>query len=406
MIEPTPNNNDAAGSPSGSGEYYGAGNHPVKGAWRWRIIIAGGGTGGHIFPAIAIANAIKQLAPNTEILFVGARGKMEMEKVPEAGYKIQGLDIAGFNRSSLIKNIGLPFKLIKSFFQVRKILGEFKPDAVVGVGGYSSFPVLKQAQFKGIATFIHESNSFAGRTNILLGKKATKVFVASDGMEKFFPAEKIMITGNPVRKSIAQSTVSRSVAFRFFNLDESKTTVLAVGGSLGARSINEALSSKLDAFTAHNLQLIWQTGKTTAAEYKERAKGHVNIWVDDFITQMEMAYSAADIVISRSGAMAVTELCVAKKPVIFVPFPFASEDHQTVNAQTLVKKKAAVMIKDSEANEKLVGMAVSLAENKDLQKELIENIGKLAITNADEIIAREILSLSAAGSGSRSAAGH
>jgi len=358
---------------------------------RMRIIIAGGGTGGHIFPAIAIANAIMQLAPDTEILFVGAQGKMEMEKVPQAGYKIEGLDIAGFNRSSLIKNIRLPFKLIKSFFQVRKIIAEFKPDAVIGVGGYSSFPVLKHAQLKGIPTFIHESNSFAGKTNMILGRNAVKVFVATDGMEKFFPKEKIQITGNPVRKSIAQSTVTRSEALRFFNLDESKVTVLAVGGSLGARSINEALSNKLDAFESHNLQLIWQTGKTTAAEYKEKAKSYLNVWADDFISQMEMAYAAADIVISRSGAMAVTELCVAKKPVIFVPFPHAAEDHQTVNAQTLVDKKAALMIKDSEANEKLVAITISLAENKDLQEELSENISKLSITNADEIIAKEIL---------------
>jgi len=356
-----------------------------------RIIIAGGGTGGHIFPAIAIANAIKQQQPDTEILFVGAQGKMEMEKVPQAGYKIQGLDIAGFNRSSLIKNIELPYKLIKSFFQVRKIVADFKPDAVVGVGGYSSFPVLKQAQLKGIPTFIHESNSFAGKTNMMIGKNATKVFVASDGMEKFFPKEKILITGNPVRKSIAESTVTRSQACRFFNLEENKTIVLAVGGSLGAKSINEALANKLDAFRNQNIQLIWQTGKTTGATYKEKAKGLLNVWVDDFITQMEMAYAAADIVISRSGAMAVTELCVAKKPVVFVPFPFAAEDHQTVNAQVLVNKKAALMIKDSEANDKLVGMAISLAENKDLQQELSQNIAKLAITNADEVIAKEIL---------------
>ena len=356
-----------------------------------RIIIAGGGTGGHIFPAIAIANAIKQQQPGTEILFVGAQGKMEMEKVPQAGYKIQGLDIAGFNRSSLIKNIGLPLKLVKSFFQVRKIIREFRPDAVVGVGGYSSFPVLKQAQLKGILTFIHESNSFAGKTNMMLGKNATKVFVASDGMEKFFPKEKIMITGNPVRKSIAQSAVTRSQACSFFNLEENKTIVLAVGGSLGARSINEALANRLDAFKNQNIQLIWQTGKATGAAFKENAKGLSNVWVDDFITQMEMAYAAADIVISRSGAMAATELCVAKKPVIFVPFPFAAEDHQTVNAQALVNKKAALMIKDSEANDKLVSMALSLADNKDLQQELSENIAKLAITNADEVIAREIL---------------
>ncbi|WP_018614979.1 undecaprenyldiphospho-muramoylpentapeptide beta-N-acetylglucosaminyltransferase [Segetibacter koreensis] len=356
-----------------------------------RIIIAGGGTGGHIFPAIAIANAIKQIEPGSEILFVGAKGKMEMEKVPQAGYNIEGIDIAGFNRSSLIKNIGLPIKLIKSFLQVRKIINDFKPDAVVGVGGYSSFPVLKHAQHKGIPTFIHESNSFAGKTNMLLGKNAFKIFVATDGMEKFFPKEKIEVTGNPVRKSIAQSTVTRSEALRYFNLEENKITVLAVGGSLGARSINEALSKNIDAFKIHNLQLIWQIGKTTAADYKEKAKSYLSVWADEFITQMEMAYAAADIVISRSGAMAVTELCVARKPVIFVPFPFAAEDHQTVNAQTLVDKKAALMIKDSEANEKLVAMAISLAENKSLQEELRQNISKLAVTNADEVIARKVL---------------
>lgn len=360
---------------------------------RGRIIIAGGGTGGHVFPAIAIANAIRQIQQNAEILFVGAKGKMEMEKVPQAGYKIEGIDIAGFNRSSLIKNIGLPIKLIKSFLQVRKIISDFKPDAVVGVGGYSSFPVLKHAQYRKIPTFIHESNSFAGKTNILLGKNATKVFVATDGMEKFFPKEKIQITGNPVRKSIAHSTVTRSQALRFFSLDENKVTVLAVGGSLGARSINEALSNSLDAFKFHNLQLIWQTGKATGAEYKGKGEKYLNVWVNEFITQIEMAYIAADVVISRSGAMAVTELCVAKKPVIFVPFPFAAEDHQTANAQTLVNKKAALMIKDNEANEKLAAMAISLAENKSLQQELSQNIAKLAVSNADEVIAKEVLSM-------------
>lgn len=358
-----------------------------------RIIIAGGGTGGHIFPAIAIANAIMQQAPETAILFVGAKGKMEMEKVPQAGYKIEGLDIAGYNRSSLIKNIGLPFKLIKSFFQVRKIIKAFKPDAVIGVGGYSSFPVLKQAQLRGISTFIHESNSFAGKTNILLGKKATKVFVASGGMEKFFPPAKILITGNPVRKSIAGSTITRAQALQFFNLDSNKITILAVGGSLGAKSINEALANKLDVFDKHNLQLIWQTGKTTAAAYKGKIPQYKNIWISDFITQMEMAYAAADIVISRSGAMAVTELSVAKKPVIFVPFPFAAEDHQTVNAKNLVQKNAALMVTDSEALEKVVPMIIALSKNEDQQKELKENIKKLAIKNADEIIAAEIFKI-------------
>jgi UDP-N-acetylglucosamine--N-acetylmuramyl-(pentapeptide) pyrophosphoryl-undecaprenol N-acetylglucosamine transferase len=356
-----------------------------------RIIIAGGGTGGHIFPAIAIANAIKQLQPATDILFVGAKGKMEMEKVPQAGYSIHGLDIAGFNRSSLIKNIGLPYKLIKSFFQVRSIINTFKPDAVIGVGGYSSFPVLKVAQSKGIPTFIHESNSFAGKTNMLLGKKVTNVFVVGDGMEKFFPPEKIVITGNPVRRSILSANILKSDALRFFGLEDNKKTILAVGGSLGARSINEAIATHIEEFERNNLQLIWQTGKATASEYIAIGKGRNNIWVSDFITEIEKAYAAADIVISRAGAMAVAELCVAKKPVVFVPFPYAAEDHQTVNAQHLVTKQAALLVKDSEAKDKLIATVMALAINEQLQTELKINIASLGVTNADEVIAKEIL---------------
>jgi len=356
-----------------------------------RIIIAGGGTGGHIFPAIAIANAIKKLEPQTEFLFVGAKGKMEMEKVPQAGYNIEGLDIAGFNRSSLIKNISLPLKLVKSFMQVRKILGAFKPDAVIGVGGYSSFPVLRLAQSRGIKTFIHESNSFAGKANILLGKKATQVFVATAGMEKFFPAAKMMVTGNPVRASISQSTVTRAEGILFFGLDPAKKTILSVGGSLGAKNINEAIDRHIEEFEKNNLQLIWQTGKPYAARGKERAAGKTNIWASDFITQMENAYAAADMVISRSGAMAIAELCVVKKPVVFVPFPYAAEDHQTVNAQNLVNKNAGIMVKDSEALDRLIPTIISLSKNDLQQNELIDNIGKLGITNADEIIAKAIL---------------
>ena len=355
------------------------------------IIIAGGGTGGHIFPAVAIANAIKKLQPNTEILFIGAKGKMEMEKVPQAGYKIEGLDIAGFNRSSLIKNIGLPFKLVKSFFQVRSIFKKFKPVAVIGVGGYSSFPVLRFAQSQGIKTFIHESNSFAGKSNRLLGKKATKIFVAIDGMEQFFPKEKIIISGNPVRASITNNQISREEAIKFFGLDANKKTVLSIGGSLGAKSINEALDKNIEAFEKNNLQLIWQTGKPYAAKGKERGAGKNNIWVNDFITQMENAYAAADVVISRSGAMSVGELCVMKKPALFVPYPYAAEDHQTVNAKKLVDKNAAMMIKDSEAAGKLVPTIIALAKDEAKQNELIRNIAQLAITNADEVVAREIL---------------
>lgn len=356
-----------------------------------KIIIAGGGTGGHIFPAIAVANALRKIDPAVEILFIGAKGKMEMEKVPQAGYAIEGLDIAGFNRSSLLKNIGLPFKLLKSFFQVRKIIADFMPDAVMGVGGYSSFPVLRYAQSRGIPTFIHESNSFAGKSNMMLGKKATKVFVAGDGMEKFFPADRLLITGNPVRSVIAANNISRDKGMEFFGLDASKKTVLATGGSLGAKGINEALDAQIDLFAKNDIQLIWQTGKPFVEQASERAVENRNIWANSFITQMEFAYAAADVVISRSGAMAIAELCVVKKPAVLVPFPFAAEDHQTVNAQHLVDKQAAIMVKDSEAREKLVNTVIALAKNEAQQAVLREQIGKLAITNADEVIAREIL---------------
>jgi UDP-N-acetylglucosamine--N-acetylmuramyl-(pentapeptide) pyrophosphoryl-undecaprenol N-acetylglucosamine transferase len=333
------------------------------------------------------------MEPQTEILFVGAKGKMEMEKIPQAGFKIEGLDIAGFNRSSLIKNIGLPFKLVKSFFQVKTIFKRFKPTAVIGVGGYSSFPVLRFAQAKGTPTFIHESNSFAGKSNIMLGKKATKIFTASDGMENFFPADKIMISGNPVRAGISKNTLSREEGIRFFGLDPAKKTILSIGGSLGAKSINEALDKDIDEFEKNNLQLIWQTGKPYVARGKERAAGKSNVWVNDFINQMEYAYAAADLVISRSGAMAIAELCVMKKAVIFVPFPFAAEDHQTVNAQSLVNKNAGIMIKDGDALTELVPSVIGLLKDENKQQELKNNIGRLAITNADEMIAKEILKL-------------
>lgn len=357
-----------------------------------RIIMAGGGTGGHIFPAIAIANALKNADSTLEILFVGAKGKMEMEKVPQAGYNIEGLDIAGFNRSSLIKNIGLPLKLVKSFLGVRRIFNRFHPDAVIGVGGYSSFPVLRFAQAKGIPSFIHESNSFAGKSNTLLGKKATKIFVASDGMEKFFPAEKIMITGNPVRPDIVNvATIAKEGALQAFGLQPDKKTVLAVGGSLGARSINEAVADGLDALTAAGLQVIWQTGKTDAAKWKELAAGKQGVWVSDFITQMQQAYAAADFVISRAGAMAIAELCLVKKPVLFVPYPFAAEDHQTVNAQAMVRKGAALMVKDSDAKEKIIPAIIALAADEQKQVELKTNIERLGVKDADRIVAEEIL---------------
>ena len=356
-----------------------------------RIIIAGGGTGGHIFPAIAIAGALKQQQPDIELLFVGARGKMEMEKVPQAGYKIQGITIAGFNRSSLIKNIGLPFKLITSFFQVGRILRTFRPDAVVGVGGYSSFPVLRSAQAKGIPTFIHESNSFAGKSNILLGKKASRIFVASEGMEKFFPAGRIVITGNPVRRNIVESRVTREEGIRFFGLDPALPTIFSTGGSLGAKGINEAIAAHVDEFGKENTQLIWQTGKPFAPQAGTLSSGKKNIWTNDFVSQMEYAFAAADVVISRAGAMSIAELCVAGKAVVFVPFPFAAEDHQTVNARHLVDRNAGLLIKDSEAKDTLVPTVLSLSKDKTKLETLRTNISRLAITDAADRIAREIL---------------
>lgn len=358
-----------------------------------KIIIAGGGTGGHIFPAVAIAHALKALQPSVEILFVGAKGKMEMEKVPQAGFEIKGIDIAGFNRSSLLKNIGLPFKLVKSYFQVRTIMADFMPDAVIGVGGYSTFPVLKFAQSKGIPSFIHESNSFAGKSNKMLAGKATKIFVATDGMERFFPADRIVITGNPVRSNIVNSGVSRAEGIQSFGLDTSKKTVFVTGGSLGAKGINEAIGAGIDRLTAANVQLIWQTGKPYLPLAQQQAEGRKGVWVNDFIKSMEQAYAAADLVVSRSGAMSIAELCVAGKPVVFVPYPFAAEDHQTVNAQHLVDKQAGLLVKDSEAKDKLVTTVIDLFGQPDKLASLSNQITRLAVKDADKKIAQMVLAV-------------
>lgn len=355
-----------------------------------RIIIAGGGTGGHIFPALAIANALKNINSEIEILFVGAKGKMEMEKIPAAGYKIEGLDIAGFNRSSLIKNIGLPFKLAKSFFQVRKIFKNFKPDAVVGVGGYSSFPVLRLAQSRDIPTFIHESNSLPGKSNILLGKRATGIFVPSEGMEKYFPPEKIKITGNPVR-NIFSKKISKEEALNFFGLKADKKTVFVMGGSLGAKSLNEVIDENINVFKKNNLQLIWQTGKSYAAKAASEEVEIMNIWTNAFIDKMENAYAAADVVIARSGAMTIAEMCVVGKPAIFVPYPFSAEDHQTANAMALVNKKAGLIVHDGEVKEKLIPQLLHLINDEVLMKELGNNVSKMSNINADRVIANEIL---------------
>lgn len=356
-----------------------------------RIIIAGGGTGGHIFPAIAIANALKEMDSTIDFLFIGAKGKMEMEKIPKAGYAIKGLTIAGFNRTSLLKNITLPFKLLQSFFEVSRIFKSFTPDAVIGVGGYSSFPVLKYAQSKNIPTFIHESNSFAGRSNFILGKKAEKIFVAVDGMEKFFPAKKIIVTGNPVRQSIVHSKVSREHALMIFGLLPNLKTILIIGGSLGAKSINDVIQNNLPVFAERKIQLIWQTGKTNTEAYQLAAANFRNVSVNVFIDDMELAYAAADVVISRSGAMAVTELCVLHKAALFVPYPHAAEDHQTANAMYLVDKQAALLVKDAEAKDKLIPTLLELIQNEEEQKKMKQNIAALAKVDADIFIAKEIL---------------
>lgn len=358
-----------------------------------RVVIAGGGTGGHIFPAVAIANALKKKRPDVEILFIGAKGKMEMEKVPQAGYRIEGLDIAGFNRSSLIKNISLPIKLVKSFFQVRSIFSGFKPDLAIGVGGYSTFPVLKYAQQKGIPTFILESNSFAGKANIMLGKGATRVFVATDGMEKFFPREKIMYTGNPVRASILMPEGTREDAVRFFGLDPNLPVVLVTGGSLGAKSINEAVHYGIERLTAQGIQLVWQTGVPYADKGKAAAQGNGKVWVNDFIREMDKAFAAADVIVSRAGAMAISEICVIAKPAIFVPYPHAAEDHQTSNAMNLQQKDAGILIPDDMAAAKLVDAVIALVGDKERRERLSRNIKPLGIRDADVVIADTILNM-------------
>ena len=357
-----------------------------------RIIIAGGGTGGHIFPAIAVAQALQAIAPDTAILFVGAAGKMEMEKVPQAGYEIKGLTIAGLNRSNMLKNLTLPFKLVKSFFQVRSIFNSFKPNAVFGVGGYSSFPVLKFAQSKGIPTFIHESNAFAGKSNIWLGKQATKIFTGTKGMEQFFPKDKIVVTGNPVRKNISISNYTKESALMQFGLLPERKTLLIVGGSLGANSINDAILNNLSNFAEQKIQLIWQTGKSQATKYANAAKSFSNVYVNSFLDDMSAAYTAADLVVSRAGAMSVAEIALTAKPCVFVPYPFAAEDHQTFNAKNLVDEGAAFMIKDSMVQENLGPLVIDAIHQAGILETMHHKIQAFAVSNADTVIAEHIFS--------------
>jgi len=359
-----------------------------------RVIIAGGGTGGHIFPAVAIAHALQRLQPDIQLLFVGAKGKMEMEKVPQEGFEIIGLDIAGYNRSSLLKNILLPFKLIKSILDAGAIVNKFRPNVVVGVGGYASFPVLNAAQRKGIPTLIQEQNSFAGKSNKYLSKKTKIVCVAYEHMERFFEKSKIIITGNPVRKNISQSTISREEGQIWLDMNKDLKTVLIIGGSLGAKSINEAIDKQLEDILTENVQIVWQTGKLYYEQAKQRAAGlNGKVKVFEFIREMDYAYAAADIVISRAGALAIAELCIAGKPVIFVPFPHAAEDHQTSNAMALVEHNAALLVKDNEAKTELVKKLKSLLHDNAMQEIMTKNLSVLAIKDADVRIAKQVIEI-------------
>lgn len=363
-----------------------------------RIIISGGGTGGHIFPAVSIANAIKALRPNSKILFVGALGRMEMQRVPAAGYEIKGLPIRGFFRP-LWKpaNIGVAIDYIKSKWLAKKILRQFRPQVAVGVGGYASSAALGAANSLGIPTLLQEQNSYAGLTNKQLAKDAKKICVAYEGMERFFPADKIMLTGNPVRQSLLETTITREDAVRSLGFDPQKKTVLIVGGSLGARTINESVLRHLDLIKDNDVQFFWQTGKYYFASIQEQLSSAVanpQLKVTDFITDMGVAYQAADLVISRAGAGSISEFCLLGKPVILVPSPNVAEDHQTKNALALVNKDAALYVKDAEAPDKLLQLAIDTVNNEEKLKSLSENVLKLALPDSADIIAREVIKLS------------
>ncbi|HEX8059635.1 MAG TPA: undecaprenyldiphospho-muramoylpentapeptide beta-N-acetylglucosaminyltransferase [Cyclobacteriaceae bacterium] len=356
------------------------------------MIISGGGTGGHVFPAIAIANAFRERHPDAEILFVGAEGKMEMTRVPDAGYKIVGLRIAGLQRRLTLQNLSFPLKLVASLFKARKLVKDFTPDVVVGTGGYASGPVMMAAIRKGIPALVQEQNSYAGLTNKQLASKAKTICVAYPNMDKFFPASKIIVTGNPVRKDIIDLAPKRNVALSNYDFNNSTKTLLIIGGSLGARTINESVLGGIDKLIASKIQVIWQTGKFYIDEIKKQVTGKdlTHIRISDFVKEMDLAYAAADVVISRAGALSISELCLAKKPAILVPSPNVSEDHQTQNAMALAKQDAAVMIKDSEAREKLINEALSLLNNTDRCVKLSTNIAAMGKPDAALNIVKEI----------------
>ncbi len=373
----------------------------MKAARPYRIIISGGGTGGHIYPAIAIAHALQAAHPDTEILFVGAKGRMEMQKVPEAGYKIMGLWISGIQRKLTLDNLAFPLKLISSLKGASKILADFKPDAVVGVGGFASGPLLYAASWKKIPSLLQEQNSYAGLTNKLLAGKVKKVCVAHEEMDRFFPQEKLVFTGNPVRKDIVALAAhglesKREEAFKFFDLDPNKKTIMVVGGSLGARTLNDSMINGISKLVAKDAQVIWQCGKFYYEEMKQKLNAIENkqgIRLHEFLNRMDLAYAAADVVISRAGALAISELALVKKPTIFVPSPNVAEDHQRKNAEALVKQDAALMVMDKDAPAQMIEAALALLENEGQQEALAENMAKLARPEAAVHIAREVINL-------------
>jgi UDP-N-acetylglucosamine--N-acetylmuramyl-(pentapeptide) pyrophosphoryl-undecaprenol N-acetylglucosamine transferase len=356
--------------------------------------MSGGGTGGHIFPAIAIANALKEAVPEAEILFAGAEGRMEMEKVPAAGYEIVGLPVAGLARSLSAKNLLLPFKLIRSFRKAAELVREFRPDVAAGTGGYASLPVLRAAQRAGIPTLIQEQNSFAGLANKYLGRRARAICVAYEGMERFFPADKILLAGNPVRGDILSAAAARSEAFEFFGLDPSRPVLLSLGGSLGAETINRSMEGGLELFARCGIQLVWQTGRgfrSAAERAASNSRGVVRVF--DFIARMDYAYAAADAIVSRAGAGTISELCIAGKPVVLVPSPNVAEDHQSKNAEALRRKGAALVVADADARSRLSGVAAELFADADAASALSRNISSLAMPDAARNIAAKILSL-------------
>jgi len=365
---------------------------PIQGLVSYRFIVSGGGTGGHIFPAISIANELKKRFADAEILFVGAKGRMEMERVPAAGYRIEGLPVSGFDRKNMLRNVKVLLNLAISILKARKIIRTFKPDIAIGVGGYASGPLLKAASGFGVPTLLQEQNSYAGVTNKLLAQKASKICVAYDGMEKFFPKDKIVKTGNPVRQDLFNVAPKAAEAYEFFGFKPDKKTLLIVGGSLGARTINQSIIAQLDALSKAGIQIIWQTGKFYIDDARKAAENYASktFLVTDFVSRMDYAYSIADLVISRAGASSISELCLLAKPTILVPSPNVAEDHQTQNALALVKKDAAIMVKDVEANGQLIKTALELIQNDVKLKKLAANILKLAEQNSAKRIVDEI----------------